>query len=85
MSTLIGVAVAHTAMRTGEITEIFIVTLRTLAPSITHVCLVQTDGRSTTSVETRAVGVFTLMLVLVAWAVIESVAPRVRRQTVTVS
>ena len=72
-------------MRTGEVAEILIVMLRTLAPAITHLCWMQTDRGSTTAVETRAAGVFTLKLVLMAWAVVEGVAAHVHGQTVTIS
>ena len=61
-----------------EIAEVLVIMLRTLAPAVTHVCHVQTDSGAMTAVETRAGGVFTLMLVLVAWTVIDIVTTKVQ-------
>ena len=73
MSARVGMSVTLARIRAGEIAEVLVIMLRTLAPAVTHVCHVQTDSGATTAVEARAGGVFTLMLVLVAWTVIDIV------------
>ena len=67
---------------TGKVAEVLIIMLRTLTPAVTHVCHVQTDSGATTAVETRAGGIFTLMLVLVTRTVIDIIAAHVQGQAV---
>ena len=66
---------------TGEVAEVFVVLLRTLAPAVTDVCHVQTDSGATTAVETRAEGTLAVILVLVTWAVIDSITADIQGQT----
>ena len=73
---------AHTGIGTGEVTKVFIVVLRTLAPAITDMCHVQADSGATTAVETRTGERFALMFVLVMWAVIHAIAEHIQGQTV---
>ena len=73
VSAQVGVSMAHTGARASEVTEVLIVMLRTLAPSVTHVSHVQTNTGPATAVETRAGMNFAVTLILVTWAVINVV------------
>ena len=83
MSAHEGVALAHTVSSTGEVAEVLIILLRTLAPAVTHVCHVQTDSGASTAVQTRAGGIFTLMLVIVTRTVIDIIAAHKQRKAVS--
>ena len=76
---------ALTRLRASEIAEFLIIMQGTLAPAITNMCWVQADGGSKTAIETRAVGIFTLKFVLMAWTVIESVAAHIHWQAVAIT
>ena len=78
----VGMSMAVTGTRAGDITEVLIVMLWTLAPAVTDLRYVQTDSGTTTAVETRAGGRITLLLVLVLWAVIDSVTAYIQREAV---
>ena len=74
---------AHTGVRTGKITKVLIVMLRTLAPAVTDVRHVQTDSGATTAVKTRAGRRVALVLVVVKWAVPHPIAPNKQWQAET--
>ena len=63
MVTLAGISITLTGKRTGEVAEILIVMLWTLAPAVTDMVNVQTDGGTTTAIETRAGWRIAMMLV----------------------
>ena len=75
----------HTGMRTGEVAEVFIIMLRTLAPAVTNVGLVETDSGAMTAVKTRARGILTLIFILETMAVIHAVTAYKDGQTVAIT
>ena len=81
-SAQVGVTTALTGVGTDKITKVLIVVLRTLAPTVTDVCLVQTDSGATTAVEIRAGGRRAALFILVIWTVMNIVTAHVDRQAV---
>ena len=75
----------HTGIRTGELTEGFVIMLRTLAPAVTDVCHVQTDSGATTAVETRTGWTFTLAFVFMIRAVVQTIAAHIEGQAVAIT
>ena len=80
----VGVSLALTGMRAGEVAKVLIVMLRTLAPAVTDVCHVQTDSGATTAVETWAcwTSASMLILILVMWTIIDTVTANIQGQAV---
>ena len=78
-------SLTHTGVRTGEVAEVFIIMLRTLAPAITDVGRVQTDSGATTAVKTRARGTLTLIFILMTVAVVHAVTAYIDGQAVAIT
>ena len=85
VSTQVRVSLTHTGTRTGEVAEVFIIMLRTLAPAVTNVCRVQTDHGTTTAVKTRAREMLTLMFILLTGTVMHVVTAHIDGQAVAVT
>ena len=80
--TYVGMCLALTGRRAGQVAEVLIVMPWTLAPAVTDVCQMQTDSGTTTAVETRAGGRTTLLLILMMWAVVHTIAADIQGQAV---
>ena len=80
MSTQVGVSVTHTGRWTGEVAEVLVVMLRTLAPAVTDMRHKQTDSGATTSVESRAGTVFTTIIIISQRTVIHTIAAYIQGQ-----
>ena len=76
----VGVSMARTVKRAGEVAEVLIVMLWTLTPAVTDVCHVQTDSGATAAVETGTRWRLTLMFVVTAWTVVHSVTADIQGQ-----
>ena len=75
-------SLTQTGNGASEVAKGLVVMLRTLAPAVTDVGHVQTDGGATAAVETRADGRAALVLVLVMWAVKHIVTADIQGQAV---
>ena len=80
----VGVSLTHTGMRTGEVTEVFVIMLGTLTPAIADVCGMQTNSRASTAVEIATGWRFALVLVLAMRAVVYTIAEHKERQAVAI-
>ena len=68
---------AHTGTRAGELTEVLIIMLGTLAPTVTNMFRVQADTGPATAVMTGTDVGFTQMLILMTSTVIHTVTAHV--------